>query len=366
VSPDRQLLLACCHARARPLKLARFVRGAVDWDRLLERAERLGLAAFLRTTLTPLADRTGPPAEVLRRLDYVYYQQAIRNAQLGTSLQEVLLTLSRYGVPTIVLKGAALAQLVYGNIALRPMVDLDVLVQARDLDLAERLVRELRYVAYEGWRPAEWYRRHHHHLAPYHSPDGWSCVEVHQHIFPLDLGVQVPIEDLWHRARPADLGPAPALVLAPADLLLHLCVALSAVEHFVGGLRTLCDIAAAIKRYEMELDWACLLESARLYGLEKHVYYGLWPAWYLVGADVPTHVLEKLRRSIRTRWVEDPTVKWLIRSTVFRYGGDRSVLPAALVSRVLAKLLAPKRGGACSGLPTGFQAPRRDVLTTSP
>jgi hypothetical protein len=300
----------------------------------------------------------------------VYYQQAIRNAQLGTSLGEILVTLSRYGVPTIVLKGAALAELVYGNIALRPTGDLDVLIQPRDLELAERLLRELGYVPYEGWQPAEWYRRHHHHLAPYHSPDGSSCVEVHRHIFPSDVSVHVPIGDLWQRARPAALGPAPALVLAPADLLLHLCVGLSAVEHFVGGLRRLCDIAAAIKRYEMEMNWARLLESGRTYDLEKHLYYSLWLAWYLVGADVPAHVLDKLRYSMRGRWVEARAVKGLIRRAVFQHAGDRAV-PAALVRRVLAALLAPKKDGATVGgllraaylglrrLPAGIKAPPR-------
>jgi hypothetical protein len=269
VSPDLQLLLTCCHVDARPSQLERLVRNvAVDWERLLQRAERLGVAAFLRTALTRFADRTRPPAEVLRRLDQMYYQQAIRNARRGASLQGVLVTLSRYGVPTIVLKGAALAELVYGNIALRPMVDLDVLVQPRDLDLAERVLRELGYVPYDGGEPAEWYRGHHHHLAPYRSPDGSSYVEVHRHIFPSEVGGQLPVEDLWQRARPAALGPVPALVLAPTDLLLHLCVSLSAVEHFVGGLRTLCDIAAAIRRYEIELDWPCLLESGRSYDLE--------------------------------------------------------------------------------------------------
>jgi hypothetical protein len=233
---------------------------------------------------------------------------------------------------------------VYGNIALRPMVDLDVLVHSRDLELAERLLVELGYVPDEARRPAEWYRRHHHHLVPYHSPDGSSYVEVHHHIFPSEAGVQVPVEDLWQRARPAALGPAPAMVLAPTDLLLHLCVGLSAVEHFVGGLRTLCDIAAAIKRYAIELDWACLLDSARTYDLEKHLYYGFWVAWYLVGADVPADVLDKLRPSVRDRWVEARAVQGLSRSAVFQHASDRSV-PAALVRRVLGKLLAPKGEG---------------------
>ena len=349
MSLERQLLLACCRAHSGRQPIERPVHRNVDWDRLLGRAERLGVAALVRTALMKHADSASVPPEVLRRLDQVYYQQAVRNALLGASLEAVLASLSRYGVPVIVLKGVSLAELVYGNIALRPMKDLDVLVQPRDLDLAERLVRQLGYVPDDWWRPAEWYRRHHHHLVPYRARDGSSILELHHHIFPPDAGVRVPIEDLWQRARLAGLGSGQALVLAPADLLLHLSVGLAAVEHFGGGLRTLCDIAAVIKRYGAEVDWACLLESARSYAVEKHVYYGLWLARCLVVADVPEHVLETLQHQACGHRVEDLAVKALIRRAVFRYDGDRSAVPAGLISGVLAELLATKRDRAKVG-----------------
>lgn len=325
------------------------MRGDVDWRRLLERAQRLGVAALLHSTLTRFVQRSRVRPEVLRRLDQVYYQQAVRNARFGTSLRDVLATFSRHGVPVIVLKGASLAELVYGNIALRRMVDLDVLVRLQDLDLAERLVQELGYVPDESSHPADWYRRCHHHLAPYRAPDASSILELHHHIFPPAVGARVPIEDFWRRARPAGLSSGPALVLAPADLLLHLSVGLSAVEYFLGGLRTLCDIAAAIKRYEQELDWSCLLESARTYGLEKHLFYALSLAWDLVAADVPGYVLEQLKHSARGPWVKDLAVKSLTRTAVFRYDGDASAVPRGLITGVLAELLATKAGSAKVG-----------------
>jgi len=304
VSPARHLLLACCRAHWTPQRIEGRVRRAVDWDRLLESADRLAVTALLHTPLTQCVDPIHVPPAVLRRVGQLYYGQAARNARLSASFEQALAALSRSGVPVIVLKGLAIAQLVYDNIALRPIGDLDVLVPRRDLDLALGIVQELGYLADESSHPAAWYRRHHHHLVECFTRDRSCKVDVHHHIFPPAAGVHVPIEDFWLRARPATLGSATAMVLAPADLLLHLCVGLSAVERFVGGLRTLCDIAAAIKRYERELDWACLLESARTYDLEKHLYYGLWLAWDLVGAEVPAPVLDELSHSLRGRRVE--------------------------------------------------------------
>jgi hypothetical protein len=289
-----------------------------------------------------MLDPTRVPPDVVRRLDHLYYHQAVRNARLGTKLEAALSAFLRHGVPVIVLKGASLSELVYNNIALRPMKDLDVLVQRRDLDVADRVLRELGYVPDESYRPAEWYRRHHHHLAPYRSGDGSALLELHNQIFPISAGVRVPMEVFWHRARPGGLTAGPALVLAPADLLLHLCVGLSAVEQFLSGLRTLCDVAAVIKRYDKELDWASLLESARSYTLEKHLYYALSLAWSLVAADVPGYVLEELEHTARGRWFDDLTVRSLIRTAVFRYHGDGSAVPERLIAGVLASLLAAK------------------------
>src|SRR5260370_41727614 len=111
---------------------------------------------------------------------------------------------------------------VSGTTALRPRMGLGLLLQPLHLDLAEGLVRDLGYVPDPSSPSAAWFRRHHHHLVPYCSPDGLSMVELHHDIFPPNTDVRVPMGDLWQRARPAVLGSAPALVLAPAGLALHL------------------------------------------------------------------------------------------------------------------------------------------------
>jgi hypothetical protein len=54
---------------------------------------------------------------------------ALRNMRRCHELSKVLRILQNDGIPVIVLKGAALAEVVYGNIALRSMSDVDLLVK---------------------------------------------------------------------------------------------------------------------------------------------------------------------------------------------------------------------------------------------
>jgi hypothetical protein len=231
----------------------------------------------------------------MERLAPVYYRQAAVNGRLHIELRKILAECARAGIRVLVLKGAAIAEPVYGNIAVCPMQDLDLLVGSEDLDATDRLLRAMRYLPNESSGPASWYRDHHHHLPPYVGPDG-AVVEVHHHILPPSAPVRIPIEDLWRRARPAGSG-VDAVVLCPEDLLLHLClhVSLPYQHHFCLGLRWICDIAGTIRCYGDEIDWMQVRQRACEWGARKYVYLTLRLARELVDAEVPDEALDSLR-----------------------------------------------------------------------
>ena len=74
-----------------------------------------------------------------------YYASVARNTVLFQELERILRILAEANIPVIVLKGAALAQTIYPDIALRPMTDLDILVKSEHLDRAVELLRTTGY-----------------------------------------------------------------------------------------------------------------------------------------------------------------------------------------------------------------------------
>jgi len=108
-------------------------------------------------------------------------------------LEEVLSIFSRAGIPGIVLKGAALTALVYRRMG-RPMLDLDLLVRKRDLDLAAFILSRLGYLPDESYHSQAWYKDQHHHLAPYTTPDHSLFLELHPHVISPACRAQVPID----------------------------------------------------------------------------------------------------------------------------------------------------------------------------
>lgn len=307
-SEETRLLIAACRgggARQAP----EVPLGGLDWPRLIERAVRLGVAGHLRSFVESHDGRVDVPPAALARLEAVYYEQAAGNALLHAALRDLLAAFRDAGMSIVVLKGAALAEMVYGNLALRPMRDLDLLVREGDVPAAEAVLRRLEYVADESFRPRSWYVEQHHHLPPFLARDGPAVVEIHWQLAPAFVPVAVPVSELWERAGMAEVAGTRALVLAPDDLVVHLALHLAGSDGFVGKLGDLCDIAATIRRYGPAVEWDRLAETARRSGAAGHVYYALWVARALLDADVPNPVLGALEASARRGLVVDRMIK---------------------------------------------------------
>ena len=189
--------------------------------------------------------RVPEPAEGLKHL---YYRDTIHGVAKRELLRTALLRFAEASVPVIVLKGAALATLVYQSHALRPTRRIELLVHRRDLARVEAVLRSLR-------EPPG---------APVGGPQGYALLDVRHHIFgqtsvqEMPAAVGIPIEDFWARARPVQIASVPTLVFGHEDLLLHLAMHLTA-DAFVGCLRTLCDIGETCRCYG---DANCRLKTA--------------------------------------------------------------------------------------------------------
>jgi hypothetical protein len=154
-----RLLLACVKARYDREALdeaQRIVRdGQVSWERFLHQAAVHAVAPLMYDTVRN--DGEPLPPWVREELRRSYYQTAARNALLFEELATIVRGFHQAKIPLILLKGAALAQGTYGNPALRPMSDLDLLVPSELMPRAEELLAKTGYTVLEG---AESHLRH--------------------------------------------------------------------------------------------------------------------------------------------------------------------------------------------------------------
>jgi hypothetical protein len=272
------------------------VDSSINWDAAVRRAVEHDIAPLVYFTLqqTGLAARVA--RSVLTPLRNSYYANAVRNDLIFRELESVLRAFRIQGVDAVALKGAALADAVYENRALRPMSDIDLLIRKSDVPAVEELLKARGY-ALHGREPGmrSWYLASHYHLPFIRqlNPLLKVCVEIHWHLEPPGPRTAIDIDGVWRRAAAAEIAGAPALAMPPEDLLLYLC--LHTCKHkLTGGFRAFCDIAEVIRRYGHAMDWKQLTVRAGEWRIQQFVYAALHVTRELLSAAPPEEVFSGL------------------------------------------------------------------------
>ena len=264
-----------------------------DWNGFIEASGWHGVAPLLYHYLRISHSDIRIPADVMGRLRQAYLENVARNMGLYHKLGKVLDLLRRNNISVIVLKGAHLAELVYGNRALRSMGDVDLLVHKDDLMRVETVLLGIGYTPLDYDRTISKDNKHFGYILSkreLHLEVHWTVLPSMYPMYPFDID----INGQWERSRPAVIAGFEVAVLCPEDLLLHLC--LHACEHvFEPGLRNLYDICKTLQHYEGEMDWGLVQLRTRQWGMGKCVYLTLRLAKELLGVILPDGLMEALK-----------------------------------------------------------------------
>ncbi len=262
-----------------------------EWEDLIHQAIRHLVSPLLYLRLNGSPARSSVPDWVRHRLRLLYLKNGGRNTHLYHELGKVLESFRKNHIPVIALKGAHLAEKIYGNIALRPMNDLDLLVRKEDLKNLEGPLLKL------GYHPISQRKQdtgEYHHLV-YQLPEKEITLEIHWDLIGSRYPFHVDMDGQWKRARPSIIGGVEILVQCPEDLLLHLCLHTTRDLLFETGLKPLWDLYETIRHYEKTIDWNQVLLRSRQWGIENAVYLILNLTKEILGASVPEEVLKNIR-----------------------------------------------------------------------
>ena len=170
------------------------------------------------------------------------------------------------GIRVLPFKDPALAQCVYGDIALREFSDLDLLVEPGTSGSTRELLRA---------RAADW------------SPGGGWAVSVdvqEQPLSPFYCSRTADWQAIWDRSVFVTISGTQVRTLCPEDYLVILCG--HGTKHCWDRLMWLYDVAALMRRHQ-DLDWRTVRSSARRLGLERALSLTVLLIRRLLGDAVP-------------------------------------------------------------------------------
>ena len=285
-----EIQLLFCLARANlasedAARLELILQEPVAWHEFLRLAERHRVLPLCARHLNKLAPDRVPPAAMDAMREYS--ERNLRRSLLLTGELRMLLQLfEENAIDGVAYKGPVLAQEIYGSVALRDMLDLDILVFKHEALRARQLLFERGYQsvlpagsdAYLLWSGCNF---------PLVNDANGFVVELHW--APETCLSERKIAELWQRLEHVSLAGMQVQTFCRQDLLVLLC--LHGCRHMWERLEWIAVIAELLRT--TDLAWSELLELARSIGGKRAVLLGVSLAHEFLDAPVPGHILQQ-------------------------------------------------------------------------
>jgi hypothetical protein len=263
------------------------------WRHLLALAQMHGVAplAFQHLAQTDLLGSI--PSPIASAFKETYIRTLINNRRMQTVFREVAGALTAAGIPVMPLKGLALAQRYYGDLALRPMTDLDLLVSRQNIPLAASVLRRLGFRAADGMGSPSGFYALTSAVVVYARSHSLS-IEVHWELFGRQVyRPSLPASAAWSHALDMRVFDQRVRYLHPRDEIWYLCVH-AAIEHHLERLIWLVDIAELVDALPASWDWHRFARETSAAGVALPVVAALGYCCAHLGLAVPSDALEHL------------------------------------------------------------------------
>jgi|HubBroStandDraft_6_1064221.scaffolds.fasta_scaffold02139_9 hypothetical protein len=263
-------------------RIRSLLRNPIRWNVLFQLADQHGVEPLLCQALQNLGDSI--PFDEMQALRQKYQTNLHKALFLSRELIRILDRLSPIGVDVMPYKGLALAELLYGDIALRQSGDIDLLLRPQDLPRIRDAVRELGYTPHDSFTPAQErdYLKSGYEYA-FDGTAGPNLLELQWAILPRFYAVDFNMAELFSRAVTISVAGRVVKTPCPEDLLLVLSA--HAAKHVWGRLVWLCDIAQLVKM--PSLNWDRIWQEANRRGMRRLLQVTLLAADRLLGATIP-------------------------------------------------------------------------------
>ncbi|MBU0633575.1 MAG: signal peptidase I [Candidatus Omnitrophica bacterium] len=246
-----------------------------DWDVFFKTALDNKLAPFVyRQIEHDEKIKNAIPPRILSKFRNSYLATAAYNSLILDKLKTILNEFKRQAIRSIVLKGPALIALAYKDVGLRPMGDLDILIEREQLPAADEALRTLGYqrpVNYDDALNVKAASSANSLKYKLDSEDNFF-VHLHWHIinctWPLGyLAEKIDMRDIFGRATDISIDGTAAKTLAPAQLILHLMQ--HSITHLLSPLILFKDITVAVEMFGEKMDWHKLQETAQAWQMNE-------------------------------------------------------------------------------------------------
>jgi signal peptidase I len=286
--------IACCKSSPEN-RIDTLLHGQqIDWQYFKDIAAFHELAPFAYLALK--RHESLIPRDFFTLLRNTYYYNIAHCQSLWQGFLCISAAFQKEKIRMVPIKGMALLYDVYAQYPVRAMVDIDILIEEKDILAAENILTVLGYEKELCGCKEQYWREQQIHLAFYKKKHSQSfIVELH---WALDFKRKgrVILHDCLDRARTVNDNEKAINVLSYEDTLFSLAL------HARRFGKALClknayDSLLLLDRYKDNFNWDCCLAVCARYELNSALYFLLCQIRILSEGIVPAYVFERLRVS---------------------------------------------------------------------
>jgi hypothetical protein len=325
------------------------IDSGICWDTFMRLSVTHCTANFIYKNLLMLDNI---PREILKRFEKIYYYSLRANILSISELDRLIHGLEERGIDVIALKGAPTSESIFGDIALSPFADLDILVKVNDIQRTREFLEAEGYTlndkGFDEYRAFFIKELYHISLSGYRF-----TIEPHWNLFFRYF--TTPPEFWWEESIRVSSEGREYTFLSPEKNILYTTFRLFA--KLFTPLKFLVMVAEVLRHYRDEMDWDKLFRYARQYKFERVLRVTMKLCRDMLGAPVPgdfadikglrARVLFRVARRMALHGVTNDAAAKIL--TAFM----RDDLTGTI--RVLLRRLLPSRGEIVSryGVPGG-------------
>jgi hypothetical protein len=289
--PEMEIVLLCARVgldddvsrRAEEL-----LAGPIDWGRVVQLATWHKMLPLLYWNLKGLP----AAAPFLNSLHRFFAGVTAMTLSRVVELKGVVQEFRDAGIPVVPHKGPVLSAYLYGNMVLRQVGDIDVVVRRSDVDRAREILVRRGYVnRYPVSESSRAFRLASRYCEEYTLAQTGINLELHWAFTNGDVYFPVVLEDLLPSTRSIEVDGHNLPLFGDEDLLLILSV--HGAKHRWDRLEWICGIAALVQNAP-KMNWDNLWERSTTIGCRRTLALALKLAHDLLDAPVPDYIMHRV------------------------------------------------------------------------
>ena len=299
-------------------QIDRLSRQVKDWDYVVQIARRNGVIPLLYKTLNA-SDAPFIPADVLNCLQGAFEGNTYRNFLLTGKLLRILKLFKQHNILAVPFKGPALAEMVYGDLALRSFVDLDILIHPKNA------ARAIHLMIQQGYQPSvklnvdqlKAYIKKEYSVEMFRK-NATEIIELHWELTGRYLPCPFTLGDFERRLKQESLAGKNVCQFPSEELLLYLCI--HGAKDAWNRLEAILSVAELI-RTSPGLDWIHVQTLSQKMKCKRILLVGLYLASHLFDANLPEPITKKIEA--------DPIIKKMAKM-IYHHLFHKQLLPSPI------------------------------------